>query len=442
MAFSAIRHFLRQLSTVRALQLFQLFRQGAAIIIAIVFAKSRLSTAEIGVYEMLFYLSYAASFFWVSGLVQGLLTYHPLQSRSAQRLLWTQAYLVFLLISLLLAVVLWYGRAPVLMFLTGQPEIEYWAPFLLFLLLHYPASLLENYYVLRERPVAILGWGFFSWGGQVLVVLSPVLLGWGLRWSIVGLVGLAFLRHVWLLTFVFRHGRWGWDRGLASRWLTLSLPILAYALVGGFNYTFDNWLVNYFYGGDERQFAIFRYGARELPLATALAGALSSALLPKVAEDVRAALPELRRKSRNLLHWLFPISILLLLSSDWLFGRVFNPEFRASAPVFNTFLLIILSRLVFSRTVLVGLQQNRSVLYISLIELAANVLLSALFIPWLGLVGVALGTVLAHLLEKIIQAAYLYRKYGIGPGAYTDLKWLGGYSALLVGGYGLSWIAG
>jgi hypothetical protein len=34
--------------------------------------------------------------------------------------------------------------------------------------------------------------------------------------------------------------------------------------------------------------------------------------------------------------------------------------------------------------------------------------------------------------EKLLISAYLYRKYQIGLAAYTDLRWYGVYSLLLV----------
>ena len=62
------------LSNARAFQLFQLLRQGGLIVIAIALAHSGLALAEIGHYEMLTYLGYLLTFFWVTGFMQGLLS--------------------------------------------------------------------------------------------------------------------------------------------------------------------------------------------------------------------------------------------------------------------------------------------------------------------------------------------------------------------------------
>ncbi|MCB0588632.1 MAG: polysaccharide biosynthesis C-terminal domain-containing protein, partial [Phaeodactylibacter sp.] len=90
------------------------------------------------------------------------------------------------------------------------------------------------------------------------------------------------------------------------------------------------------------------------------------------------------------------------------------------------------SRLIFSRTILVGLNANRMVFYISLLELAFNVSLSFALVPFFGLAGVAIGTVAAHSLEKVLLCWYLYRKFGIGLEKYTNLRWYLAYSVIMV----------
>ena len=266
-------------------------------------------------------------------------------------------------------------------------------------------------------------------------MLIPVFAGWDFRYSFFGLVVLALIKHAWLLILLSQKSkaRVRWD--LIRPWLVLSLPLMGYALLGGLMQTFDNWLVNYWYDGDERTFAIFRYGARELPLALALAHAFGTAMLPEVRENLDKALISIRVKSRKLFHLLFPLSILLLATSTWFFPIVFNADFMESVPVFNTYLLIIFSRLVFSRTVLVGLKDNTVVLWISVIELLVNIVVSFLLISWLGLTGVALATVIAFSLEKLLICGYLYRKHGIEVRRYVDLRWWTGYTITLWGVY-------
>ncbi len=429
------KKWIAYLTNVNALQLFQLLRQSGVILTAILLAKSRLGVSEIGVYEMLLFVGYTLSFFWVSGLVQGLLTTFPKQKEGAKKVLIFNAFLVFCILSATVFLLLWWGQRVVLPLLTGRPELPYFKAFLFFLLFNLPCHLLEHFYLLLHRPGRILAFGLFSALGQLTAVVLPVFMGWGLYYSVLGMVIIGALKFSWLLHFVWRQGRWEFRAKMIRPWLVLSFPLVLYTLSAGFNHTFDSWLVNFAFAGDPTRFAVFRYGARELPFVMALANALSTALLPEVAADLSRGLQQLKVQSRRLFHFLFPTSIVLLLTSHWWFPLVFSEAFEESILIFNIFLLIIISRLIFSRTVLVGLNDNRVILGISLLELLANVLFSFLLLPALGLAGIALGTVLAHFVEKVLICLHLYRRFGIGVGAYTDLRWYLAYSLCLAAGF-------
>lgn len=426
---------MQRLTNVTAFQLYQLLRQGALILIAVLLAKSALSTREIGIYEMLMYVAYAATFFWTTGLVQGLLTVYPQLGKDRQQAMLLQSYLLVVALSLATVLLFEVGERRLIPLLTGQAQLPYFRLFLLYLLLQQPTYLLEHYYLLEQRPRAITLLGVLSALLQVGAVAGPLLFGYGLQGMIVGLVGFAALRHLWLLAFLATRGRFAPDSGELRRWMALSLPLIGYALLGGFHQVYDNWLVGFYYEGDEQQFALFRYGARELPLALALTNAFSTALLPAVARDLPAGLTELRRQSVWLYHLLFPLSIALMLTSIWWFPLLFSEAFAPSVLVFNVFLLLVINRLVFPRTVLMALQDNGVLLWIALAELAGNALLSYWLVAPFGLAGIALGTVLAYSLGKAVMCWYLYRRHGIGVARYTDIRLLAGYSMLLLAAF-------
>lgn len=398
-------------------------------------AKSPLSTEEIGVYEMLLYIGFTLSTFWATGLMQGFLAQYPQLPETERPAFLFNAYLLFLLASSLVLALMLLGKRAVLLVLAGQPGLPFYELFAVSLWLSVPAYLVENYYLVLRKPGAILSFGLFAFSLQAGVVLVPVFLGLGLLWSFYGLIALGMLKYAWLIALLARQGALRLNIPMALRWASLSAPLMLYALMGSFNQSFDNWLVNFQYKGDEQMFAIFRYGARELPLAMALANALGSAMLPEVAANLEAALAAIKEKSLKLFHLLFPLSIFLVLTSKWLFPLVFNEAFAASALIFNIFLLVTISRLIFSRTILVGLNANRMIFYISLLELAFNVALSFALVPLFGLAGIAIGTVAAYSLEKALLCWYLYRRFGIGIGQYTDMRWYLAYSALLVLGF-------
>ncbi len=416
----------------RAFQVFQVLRQGSSILIAILLAKSVLSSTEIGNYEQLGYVGNTLSLFWVSGLIQGLLTYFPGLEKKEQKGFFFDSYLTFVLISGLICSLLLIFERPITRFFAGQDQLDYFRLFIAFVFLNWPTYLLENYYLLHKRAWPIIHFAVLAFSGQVAAVALPLFLSFDFIVSFYVLIVLAFVKHVWLLIYLFQVSVWKFQWIKIRTWVVLSFPLVLYALLGGLNTAFDNWLVNWFYEGDQEKFAIFRYGARELPLALAMASAFSTAMLPEVAANTEQSLQAIKRRSLTLFHLLFPLSILLLLTSSWFFPIVFSPEFEGSVVVFNTYLLIIISRLIFSRTILMGLKDNNMVLLISILELAINVVLSIIFIPIWGLGGLAMATVIAYAAEKLLISWYLQGKYGIRLSQYTDLKWYFGYSILLI----------
>lgn len=419
------------MSSTRALQIFHVLRQVALILISILLAKSSLTAVDIGHYESLFYIGYALTFFWVTGLIQGILITYPSFSEREQSIFFTQIYGLFTGISLLLCGILFLGQSYIPFLFTNQSQLPYFQLFALYLTIQLPTYLVENFHLLKQQNKQIIQYGLLTFVLHLVVVLLPVFLGYGLEGSFYGLIIFAVVKHLWLWIVLYRFGTWVWEFFLIKKWLLAATPLVLYAFINSFALTFDNWLVGWWYEGDAQQFAIFRYGARELPLALVMASAFSTAMLPEVTKNVPQALIAIKTKSLQLFHFLFPISILGLLVSYPLFPIIFNPEFAASAAVFNVYLLILISRLIFPHTVIMGKQESSFMTKISILELIVNILASFALVPYFGLAGIAFGTVIAYGFEKIAHVIYLKKQHGIAFGDYTNLKWYWGYSLLL-----------
>lgn len=427
------------LSEVQAMQWSQLIRQGGMVLAAILLAQSGLSQAEIGRYELLQYLGALLSAAWVGGFIQGLLATHArLADPPRQRGLWLVAAGAFTGFALLTALIVAFGPPFLLRALSGQghPAYRHW--FALLLLGQLPALLHEYFYLLQGRARAIF---FYSSLNSFAVLACTVLPPWlGLRFefSFQALAAWSLLRFVWLWAFVLYHAaplRSQWPHLPAAwrAWLTPSLPLAAYALLALLNQSIDFWWVGRLFPGQETTFALYRYGARELPIAPALAAALASALLPRLTADLHAALPELRRQAARLCHLFYPPAILLAVASPWWFTALFTEAFAQSRPIFNLFILIGAGRMVFSLTIAIALGENRAALRAAGWSIAAHLILSGLLALPLGLTGIALGALLAYLLEKAYLVLLLHRKYGIRPSQYIPLRlWLGYTLALAI----------
>lgn len=413
------------------MQVFQLLRQGGFILGAILLPNLGVSQEVIGHFEQLLYIGYSLTFFWVAGLVQGMLSSYSDHSRVNQERFLFNAYLLFTVIAGVLSLLMWRFPGLVFALLTHGAELPYYELFVLYLLLNTPTFLLENIFILRGTFKPIYYYGFFSFVVYISALAVPVLWGNSFYWVIVALTALALIKHIYLIALVARSRNRQLDFVLLKRWVLLAMPLMAYAFLGGLMQTFDAWIINYWYDGSPRQFAIYRYGARELPLVLALSTALASAMLPALRKDQEMALKSLKYKSLQLFHWLFPFSIVLMATSNYWYPLVFTRAFDESIIIFDTYLLIIVSRLIFSRTVLISLQDNKSVLYISVVELMVNILLSFVLIVPLGLSGVALATLLSFMLEKGMLCWYLWYRHGIGLRHYLAVKWWAFYTVLI-----------
>jgi Na+-driven multidrug efflux pump len=111
---------------------------------------------------------------------------------------------------------------------------------------------------------------------------------------------------------------------------------------------------------------------------------------------------------------------------------MFNPEFQKSADIFLIYSLLIIPRLIFPQTVIVGRKKTHISLMAALLELALNIPLSLLMIKWgYGLVGVALSTFIVYLFGKVLLIGYLWLKMNIKPSEYIPVRVYAIYCALL-----------
>lgn len=422
------------MSTTRALQLFQLLRQGAVLLTSVLLAKSGLSTAEIGAYEMLLYLGTVATFFWVNGLLQAMPPVYGKLPEPERPAFFFNNFLVFSALAILVFLALFFGRAWALPALTGFPDLPNYELFCWYLLLSLPAFPVEYVYLLRKKAWQIVGWGVFSFGAQLLVVALPLWLGYGIRASFWGLVALGGVRWLWTAGLIIRVGRAVWRPDLIRQYLAFAGPLMLNVVIGNLILLFDSWLVGWWYR-DEAVFAVFRYGAREFPLVQALAGALGVAIIPRLIEDFPAGLADLRAMSRKLFHLLFPSAILLLFVAKPLFPVVFNPDFAAAAPLFNIYLLMTASRLLLPNSIVLAKSEPRVILWIGLTEFAAKVVFGVLGIHFGGLVGLAWSAVLAFWVEKILLIIYLKKQHGLALRDWLDARLFGAYGLLLLAAY-------
>ncbi len=428
-----------KITTTHATQFNNLLRQTSLIILSVLMVKSGVSTVEMGNFETLMFISTIVSFFWLNAFLQGILSQYPSVSE-AQKPLFKFNILLFTHIMIaFLAIVFIIFEKPLLNFITGHNALPdgYFKVFIFYLILNLPPYLLESFWIVEKRPLSILLYSVLSNVFLPLSILIPLWLGFSFLNSIQCMLIVASLRYLWLIFDFIKTPQLNVDKTLILSFITICLPLIGYTFLGGFVTSFSNWMVNWHYSGDKTAFAIFRMGAREFPVSLALATGLSNSMVPLLASASinKAELSFLKEKTTRLWHILFPMSILLMLTSKWLFKVAFSHDYSESADVFNIFLMILLSRAVFPNSILLALKNTPAILKISVIETVSIIALSFILIQNMGMNGLAWATLIGFLIEKILMAFYLEKRYNIKVGEYMDVKWYIFYAFLLIMSY-------
>lgn len=425
-----------QLNTINALQFFQLFRYGILLLVGVVFSKIGMPLTEIGVYEALMLLSGVICFFWLAGITNSLLSIYKESDGNTNpksNALFT-AFVLVSIFSVLGFLLIRIFSDPILQIIGHQKNLQYFKVFSWFILINSPTYLIEYIYLLKNKPKSIVVYGILSFTAQFLIVIIPAYLYNNIEYSIYGLVVLAALKFALLLHLLVRYALFQIRKDLLKLHLYSASPLIFSTLLSGSAEYIDGIIVSSYSG--TAGFAIYQYGARELPFTLLLANAMSAAMIPYFSkEKVNDTLKRIREKSKQLMHILFPISMVLLLVSKYLYPLVFNLSFADSAEIFNIFLLLIISRLVFPQTLLIGIRKNKVILIASGIELIVNISCSMYLVHQIGIAGVAYGTLIAYAVEKLILIYYTSYHLQIEASRYIPIKTLFIYSGALIAVY-------
>ncbi len=405
-----------------ALQTFQLLRFATTLFIGILLAKFfQLPTVDIALYEVLLFLGNFLTFFWISAGIKSLLS--QFSKEEEQGALVVNIALLLTLLGVLAAAVLYFCQAFIVQRFTQFENIEHIGLISLFLIFNVPAALIEYIYLLQKKEKAILWYGGVIFSTQLLVIVLPLTFNWGLAGIFQGLVLWAILKFIWLLKLLLSihnpSAKW-FDWTQQKTILSLMFPLSLHMLIGGGMEYVDGFIVTSYFT-DNSTFAIFRYGARELPLVTILASALTATLIPLAVENQSLAIPKIRKEVDKIANWLFPITMVLMLTSPYIFPFVYNESFAQSARVFNVYLLIISSRLLLPQVIIYAQRHNFVLVWTAVIEVFINLGLSFYLVRDYGLEGIAFATVIAYLVNKLILIGYNYFTFKIPLTDYLNI---------------------
>jgi O-antigen/teichoic acid export membrane protein len=417
---------------VNSYQFFQLFRSFALLLTGVLFTKSSLSINEIGSYETLMLLSGTFTFFWISGLMNSMLSLFRMEIGKTSFF-----FNSFLLVCLFNVIIIFLGiafKSEIINWFSKGKDIPYYNLAIIYIFLNTPTFLNEHIFLLRKESKKIISYGIIVYSLQVLFVVAPIFFGYSIEMSLFGLIGIAIIKLLILASLLFRNSLFQINFEQIKSHLYLAFPLMISTLFSGSADYIDGIIVSKNF--PPNVFAIFRFGARELPFTLLMANAMSVALVPIFSSgELKNSLSEIKRRSTRLMHILFPITFVLLLTSKWIYPIVFNSQFIDSARVFNVFLLLIISRMVFPQTILIGLRKTRIIMLAAFLEIIINVSFSLFFLQYFGIIGVAMGTVVAYFSEKLILLLYNYYFLKIKPSEYFSISVLSIYSMILIACY-------
>lgn len=405
-----------------AFQWYQLMRYAGLVGCAMLLPHRGFDPSSIARFESLLYYTGLLSFFWVGGVMNRFVKYDGNETLPLYTGKFAAAQLIYTTTA-----------AAVLFLLHCIHPIQDFYLIFLYFLFNTPLFITEHYLLLKKDHTTLISYG-------VLTALIPIvssLLSDSINSLLLYLVILSAIKGIAVHFYFQQIAPWWRQYGISSilqnskQILWESAPFAGAILAAGAADYIDGFLVKHYF--DDASFSIYRYGAREIPYVLILANALSLGMIPAFKDSAENGMMILKSKSHLLLHISFPVAILCMIFSDQLFEWVFTRSFAGSSIIFQTYLLLLIPRLIFPQTILQAKDEGGTIFTIAILELIINVAASMMLMQWFGLIGIAMGTFVAFCFDKFALAMVLKFKHGISPAEYCPWMTWGFYSLLLTG---------
>jgi O-antigen/teichoic acid export membrane protein len=410
-------------SQVFSLQIVQLIRSGVVFGVSIFLAQFYKDTEIISQYETLLLVGTGMTFFWVSGLMTTFLPYYNSKDEQTKKSVIFNSFISLSALSVLsLFAVILVGAA-----FYQQINTNLFVAYGVYVLFNSPSFLTEYILLVKNKSKAIVIYAVLIFSLQLLIFCLPLFLGYSLLIAVYALAVLAIVKFAITLFLVRKYGQSAFDFQLIKAYMSKSTPIMLTLLIGGSSEYVNGFIVRTY--ASDHEFAIFRYGAREFPLSRILANSLSLVFSGSIASSIvngqlAESLQKLRKSTQSLMHVLFPMTVILLIISPYIFKFFYTDTFSESYKIFNVYLLLVVSRMLFPQTLLLGMQKNKLIMYASIVEFIINLVLGITFIHLFGILGVPFATLTSYYVYEIVLMFYV-RREGIKLRSYSPIgTWL------------------
>lgn len=429
--------FWNRLNKYNSLQTYQFLRFGTFFLISILLAKiAILYQHEYGLhlisqYENLMLVTSSLTFFWVAAISNTLIPYYNNADAETRKKVLFNTFMLLLGFSALASIVV------AAMGFLHDKDKHLFQMFALVVLLNTPTYITDYIFYLNEKYKSLIIWGVVTFTAQILMLCLPLFFKQSLTLAINLLLVLSLLKFNYTIILLMKYATITVQKAITYDFMQKALPIMFSILLAGSMEYINSYIIEFNFSDEE--FAMFRYGARELPIFLILANSLSNIYSGEIARlmqdgKLEEGLSRLKNSSQKLMRWLFPGTILLMFLSPYLFKYAYNEQLIGGYKIFNIYLLLIISRMIYPQTVIMGILKNRIFYLISSNYLVINCLLSFWFIYLFGIQGIAYATVISFLIEKIMLAIYC-KMQGIDYRSYTPWAEHLIYSVLTVVAY-------
>ncbi|TAE87209.1 MAG: hypothetical protein EAY81_04460 [Bacteroidetes bacterium] len=398
-----------KLNKFNSLQIFQFLRFGTFFLISILLAKiAVLYQHEYGLrlisqYENLMLVSSSLTFFWVASICNTLIPYYNNSDEETKKKVLFNTFFLLLVFSAAAAIVVSFMG-----YIEGK-NANLFQMFGLVVLLNTPTYITDYIFYLNGKYKSLIIWGIVTFFAQLVLLCLPLYFKQSLNLAINLLLVLALIKFNYTIILLMKYATITVQTSITADFMKKVMPIMFSILLAGSMEYINSYIIEFNF--TEEEFAMFRYGARELPIFLILANSLSSVYSGEIAKlnqdgNLNEGLAKLRKSSQKLMRWLFPSTIILMFLSPFLFKYAYNDQLLEGYKIFNIYLLLIISRMIYPQTVIMGIMKNRIFYLISSNYLVIHCLLSFWFIYLFGMKGIAYATVISYLIEKIMLAIY------------------------------------
>ncbi len=363
----------------------------------------QLSLTDYGTYKQLFLLAMTLQAVLPFGMAQSLYFFIPRADDRKPYLV--QSHLFLLLGGIVGAILLLFFSEP-LSRAFSNPGIQDYrllvAPYVICTIASYP---LEISLTAQGKTRAAAICYIASDSLRAIVLIAPILLGWGLRGSLIGIAALSAVRlaFVWaLITFSVR-GKW-WDTRAFLRQLSYAAPFGAAMVLNQPQQAAHQYAVSSVVA--PTLFAIYAVGCFQIPLVDLLYQPTSEILMVRIAELERAErLQEcvwaFREAASKLAYLFFPLGALLWVTAPEFIGALFGPRFLPAVPIFRISLLGVILPTLPMDGVLRARNETRYLFWSYFLKALVTVPLVYFTVKHWGMIGGIAGWAIAELFGKL-----------------------------------------